>query len=95
MDYEGQTYFFCQRRVLLQVSSQAVEVLGEGRSTAATVAPSPAVSSGGTEYVCPMHPEIVRSAPGSCPICGMRSATRGELQEEKNHELAGMTRASM
>ncbi|MCA1718631.1 MAG: hypothetical protein LC781_18020 [Actinobacteria bacterium] len=24
-----------------------------------------------TEYVCPMHPEIVRSEPGSCPICGM------------------------
>ena len=24
-----------------------------------------------TEYVCPMHPEVVRSEPGSCPICGM------------------------
>ncbi|MCC7024185.1 MAG: hypothetical protein IT338_15275, partial [Thermomicrobiales bacterium] len=24
-----------------------------------------------TEYVCPMHPEIVRPEPGSCPICGM------------------------
>jgi len=23
------------------------------------------------EYVCPMHPQIVRNAPGSCPICGM------------------------
>ncbi len=22
-------------------------------------------------YVCPMHPHIVRDAPGSCPICGM------------------------
>src|SRR5579859_3700426 len=22
-------------------------------------------------YTCPMHPEIVRSAPGSCPKCGM------------------------
>ncbi|MBS3978616.1 MAG: cadmium-translocating P-type ATPase [Rhodobacteraceae bacterium] len=22
-------------------------------------------------YTCPMHPEIVRDAPGSCPICGM------------------------
>ena len=22
-------------------------------------------------YTCPMHPEIRRSAPGSCPICGM------------------------
>jgi len=24
-----------------------------------------------TEYTCPMHPEIIRDAPGSCPICGM------------------------
>jgi Ni,Fe-hydrogenase III large subunit len=24
-----------------------------------------------TEYVCPMHPEVVRGEPGTCPICGM------------------------
>ena len=23
------------------------------------------------KYTCPMHPEIVRDAPGNCPICGM------------------------
>ena len=23
-------------------------------------------------YVCPMHPEIVRDAPGSCPVCAMK-----------------------
>jgi Cu+-exporting ATPase len=25
----------------------------------------------GTRYTCPMHPDIVRDAPGHCPICGM------------------------
>ncbi|HYM98522.1 MAG TPA: heavy metal-binding domain-containing protein, partial [Aestuariivirgaceae bacterium] len=25
----------------------------------------------GAIYTCPMHPEIVRNAPGSCPKCGM------------------------
>lgn len=24
-----------------------------------------------TQYQCPMHPQIVRDAPGTCPICGM------------------------
>jgi Cu(I)/Ag(I) efflux system membrane fusion protein len=23
------------------------------------------------DYVCPMHPQIIRGEPGSCPICGM------------------------
>jgi len=30
-------------------------------------APPPTVA----KYTCPMHPEIVRDGPGSCPICGM------------------------
>lgn len=28
-------------------------------------------SSTPTRYTCPMHPQIQRDAPGSCPICGM------------------------
>ncbi|RIV17441.1 DUF3347 domain-containing protein [Fibrisoma montanum] len=26
---------------------------------------------GGTTYTCPMHPQIVQSSPGTCPICSM------------------------
>lgn len=29
-----------------------------------------------TEFYCPMHPNIVRSEPGSCPICGMPLSKR-------------------
>lgn len=28
------------------------------------------------KYVCPMHPQIVQDAPGSCPICGMDLVAR-------------------
>jgi Cu+-exporting ATPase len=37
----------------------------------ASTPPSPAHRMSGTRYTCPMHPEIVRDAPGSCPKCGM------------------------
>jgi Cu+-exporting ATPase len=55
------------------------------------VAPAPMADI--TEYVCPMHPEIVRSQPGNCPICGMVLEARlGAAEEAENPELADMTR---
>jgi Cu+-exporting ATPase len=40
-----------------------------------------------------MHPEIVRSEPGSCPICGMALEPRtASAQEERNPELDDMRR---
>src|SRR5262249_44443335 len=49
--------------------------------------------TGTTEYVCPMHPQIVRSQPGSCPICGMALEPRvATLGDEPNPELVDMTR---
>jgi Cu+-exporting ATPase len=45
------------------------------------------------EYTCPMHPQIVRDAPGNCPICGMTLEPRAiSLDDEKNPELVEMTR---
>ncbi len=52
-----------------------------------------AVAAAGGQWTCPMHPEIVRDGPGSCPICGMAlepllpSADAGS-----NAELADMSR---
>ncbi len=44
------------------------------------------------EYTCPMHPEIVRDAPGNCPICGMALEPRTvSLEPEANPELAQMS----
>jgi Cu(I)/Ag(I) efflux system membrane fusion protein len=28
-------------------------------------------SVAGVQYTCPMHPEVVTDAPGTCPKCGM------------------------
>jgi len=35
-----------------------------------------AVKHANPKYVCPMHPQIVRDEPGSCPICGMTLVER-------------------
>src|ERR1700722_4352891 len=44
-------------------------------------------------YTCPMHPEIVRPGPGSCPICGMSLEPRTAVAEEgPDKELVSMTR---
>ncbi|MES2845137.1 MAG: heavy metal translocating P-type ATPase [Pseudomonadota bacterium] len=43
------------------------------------------------QYTCPMHPEIIRDAPGACPICGM--ALEPMLpSDEPSHELKDFTR---
>ncbi|WP_416337834.1 heavy metal-binding domain-containing protein [Halovibrio sp. HP20-59] len=34
------------------------------------------------EYTCPMHPEIVRDEPGSCPKCGMDLVAREDAEDE-------------
>ncbi len=44
-------------------------------------------------YTCPMHPQIVRDVPGSCPICGMALEPRtARIDEGPDPELVDMTR---
>jgi len=56
-------------------------------------APASAPIAQGTIYTCPMHPQIRRSEPGSCPICGMALEPEGIPEAEStNPELENMTR---
>ncbi|MEO8175928.1 MAG: copper-translocating P-type ATPase, partial [Sphingomicrobium sp.] len=50
-------------------------------------------SAGGTIWTCPMHPQIRRSEPGNCPICGMAlEPLEPSLEQGPNPELIDMTR---
>ena len=46
----------------------------------------------GAKYTCPMHPQIVRDAPGSCPICGMALVPIAGTGEADDGELRDLTR---
>jgi Cu+-exporting ATPase len=60
----------------------------------APLAKATASAPSARKYVCPMHPEIVRSEPGACPICGMalEPATISLEEEQENPELTDMRR---
>jgi len=59
-----------------------------GRLTGASVE-AMTMEGAGAGYTCPMHPEIVRSGPSSCPICGMDlvEASRGAAVETAGSEF--------
>ena len=85
-EHHGKTYYFCGKSCLERFKANPDAFLAP--APAAPPAPPP-----GTEYVCPMHPEVRQSSPGSCPICGMAlEPSIPTLDDEPNHELADMTR---
>jgi len=44
-------------------------------------------------YTCPMHPQIIRNEPGSCPICGMNLVKKvSEKQPEESHSIEHLLR---
>jgi P-type Cu+ transporter len=54
---------------------------------------APETAPAGTQFTCPMHPEIVRDAPGTCPICGMAlEPLMPSVDEGENPELVDFRR---
>lgn len=54
---------------------------------------APVSAPPGTQYTCPMHPEIVQDGPGTCPICGMAlEPMMPSLEEGENPELIDFRR---
>ena len=84
--HAGAEYFFCGARCLERFTAEPERFVGPSK-------PSAPAAPEGALWTCPMHPEIVRDAPGSCPICGMALEPMTPIAgEESNPELADMTR---
>ena len=85
--HRGVTYRFCSDRCLERFRTEPEQYLTLAKERAA-----PPLAATGTQYTCPMHPEIIRDAPGSCPICGMALEPMVPSLDDENPELADMTR---
>ena len=74
-DLDGVHYRFCSEKCKTKFDADPQHYL---HPTPAPEAPQ------GTEYVCPMHPEVRQIGPGSCPKCGM--ALEPVIPERENDE---------
>jgi len=84
-DYGGETWYFCSEGCQSRFDADPY-FYASGNAEKAQQAAEP-----GTQWTCPMHPEIVRDEPGSCPLCGMAL----ELMvpsDEPSEELTDFTR---
>ncbi|MER8466888.1 heavy metal translocating P-type ATPase [Mesorhizobium sp. M1396] len=84
--HEGQGFYFCSAGCQAKFEAEPQKYLGDR--------PAPQEMPKGTQYTCPMHPEIVRDKPGACPICGMALEPMGVPtgDEGPNPELVDFTR---
>jgi Cu+-exporting ATPase len=87
-EHAGETYYFCSGGCRERFEAEPARYL-----TPAAPDPSRPSVGGGGRWTCPMHPQIVRNEPGSCPICGMALEPMTPVGgEEANPELRDMTR---
>ena len=84
--HAGKGYYFCSSGCRAKFEASPESYLGDR--------PAPEPMPAGTQYTCPMHPEIVRDKPGSCPKCGMALEPMGVPtgEEGPNPELIDFTR---
>jgi Cu+-exporting ATPase len=87
-EHAGHDYFFCSAGCRDRFIAEPARYLSP------VPAPAPAPRAGAEIlWTCPMHPQIVRNEPGSCPICGMAlERMTPEAGDGANPELADMTR---
>ncbi len=102
--HAGVTYYFCSRHCLEKFKADPRRYAGAPATGAdhsccgATAAPPPArparpPAAAGVKYTCPMHPEVVRDGPGTCPKCGMAlEPVTPQAGVEDDAELRDMTR---
>jgi Cu+-exporting ATPase len=95
VEHDGEIFAFCSAkcRARFEAEPRAFLRTDESSPDAPPAARATSEVPAGTLWTCPMHPEIVRPEPGSCPICGMALEPKiVTLEDTPNPELSDMTR---
>jgi Cu+-exporting ATPase len=91
--HAGQTYYFCATACRDRFVADPEWYLSRGASAPVSMPPPTAAVAGADTWTCPMHPDVVANAPGSCPICGMALEPRvASAEEAPDTESADMSR---
>jgi Cu+-exporting ATPase len=84
--HAGAHHYFCSAGCLAKFTADPSRFLNDAPRS---IEPVPE----GAIWTCPMHPEIQRPGPGSCPICGMAlEPMTPTLSDGPSHEYADMKR---
>jgi Cu+-exporting ATPase len=85
--HDGRTYYFCSPRCRQKFETEPARYLAAPDRSKQKSEPA------GVKWTCPMHPQIIRDAPGACPICGMAlEPMTPALDSGPNPELVDMRR---
>ncbi|NNH28303.1 heavy metal translocating P-type ATPase, partial [Rhizobium sp. SEMIA 4085] len=87
LKHDGDKFYFCSARCKAKFEADPEIYRQEKRQ-------GPKPMPKGTQYTCPMHPEVVSDHPGDCPKCGMALEPMGIPPAEggPNPALADFTR---
>ncbi len=85
--HEGEKHYFCSAGCRTKFEAAPADYRNGKK-------PQPKPAPKGTQYTCPMHPEVISDHPGDCPKCGMALEPMGipPMDEGPNPELIDFTR---
>ena len=88
LEHAGESYHFCSRTCHDKFIADPDHFISGADLEQKASLPK------GTQYTCPMHPEIIRDEPGECPKCGMALEPMGIPTDDEgpNPELVDFKR---